>query len=303
MTHCGAGRRAGRLRAAQWLPAVLLLMTASAATAHEQTDFLPDQILKKVGFDQKLNEQVPLDLQFRDETGKSIQLQQYFGSKPVMLVPLYYKCGMLCPEEMNILIDSLKELKFSAGHQFEIVVLSIDPRETPRDAALTKTDWVKRYGRKGTDAGWHLLTGEESAIERLTQAIGFKYVYDTRTRQYAHPDGLLLLTPRGKIARYFYSLNYPPRDLRFGLIEASENRIGSPLDVLWLSCYHYNPLTGRYSVGIMEMVRLGAVVTLLGLIAMVGGMGLRERARRDRTDAGGVAAAGEVPNLPGPAAH
>lgn len=250
------------------------------AGAHERTEDLSDEILKKVGFDQRLNQQVPLGLSFRDETGKAVRLQDYFAAKPVMLVPLYYKCGMLCPEEMNLLIDSLKEIKFSPGQQFEVLVLSIDPRETPKDAANVKPGWMARYGRAGAQSGWHLLTGQQASIESLTQAIGFRYAFDARTGQYAHPDGVVILTPHGKIARYFYSLNFPVRDLRFGLIEASESKIGSPIDVLWLSCYHYNPLTGKYSVGIMSIVRLSAALTLLGLIAMVAGMSWRDRRRK-----------------------
>ncbi|MBV9865531.1 MAG: SCO family protein [Abitibacteriaceae bacterium] len=253
---------------------LILISSVAPLWAHEAQDDLPDDIIKKIGFDQKLDQQVPLDLNFRDDTGKDVRFQQYFGKKPVMVVPLYYKCGMLCPEEMKLLIDSLKELKFDVGKDFQLVVLSIDPRETPADAANTKKDWLKQYGRAGTEAGWHLLTGQQTAIGSLTQAIGFRYAFDAKTGQYAHPDGVVILTPEGKVARYFYSLNYPSRDLRFALVEASKNQIGSPVDYLWLQCYHYNPVTGKYSIGVLALVRLGALLTMVGLGSLIGGLSL-----------------------------
>lgn len=258
----------------------LCVATVQPVMAHQSQDDLPDDIIKKIGFDQKLDQQVPLDLNFRDESGQTVRLDAYFGKKPVMLVPLYYKCGMLCPEEMKLLVDSLKELKFSVGKDFDLVALSIDPRETPADAANTKQGWVTQYGRPGTANGWHLLTGQETQIESLTRAIGFRYAFDAKTGQYAHPDGIVIVTPKGKIARYFYSLNYPSRDLRFGLIEASQNKIGSVLDQVWLSCYHYNPVTGKYSIGVMALVRMMALVTLVLLVGLVGGLNKWDKRRR-----------------------
>lgn len=262
--------------------------------AHQSQDDLPDDIIKKIGFDQKLDQQVPLDLTFRDESGKTVRLDEYFGKKPVMLVPLYYKCGMLCPEEMKLLVDSLKELKFSVGKDFDLVALSIDPRETPADAANTKQGWVGQYGRPGTEGGWHLLTGQETQIETLTRAIGFRYAFDAKSGQYAHPNGIVIITPHGKIARYFYSLNYPARDLRFGLIEASQNKIGSVLDQVWLSCYHYNPVTGKYSIGVMALIRMSALVTLVLLGGLVVGLNRWDKRRRaqDGADAAGAGRSG-----------
>ncbi|MDQ3815492.1 MAG: SCO family protein, partial [Armatimonadota bacterium] len=235
--------------------------------------------------DQRLNEQVPLDLRFKDEAGKSVRLGDYFGKKPALLMPLYYRCSMLCPEEMNILIDSLKELKFTIGKEFDVIVLSIDPHEIPADAANAEQEWVQRYGR-GTTAGWHLLTGEEPAIRQLTQAIGFRYVYDATQKEYAHPDGFVILTPHGKVARYFYRFEYPARDLRFGLIEASANKIGSPLDYIWLQCYHYNPVTGQYSFAVMGVLRLFcAGLVVFGLLWIVASL-LREKRAQLKVEPG-----------------
>lgn len=249
---------------------------SAPARAHSDNE-TQEAVRAQIRFDQKLNAQIPLDAAFRDETGRSVQLHEYFGKKSVMLVPLYYKCAMLCPEEMSLLSDSLNEIKFDPGKQFELVLLSIDPRETPADAAATKKDWIQRYGRPGTEAGWHLLVGKEAEIKRVTQAIGFGYAYDAKKDEYAHPDGLVIVTPMGKIARYFYGFQYAPRDLRFGLIEASANKIGSPLDYLWLQCYHYNPVTGQYTVGIMGVLRLFSIGLILFGLMWIAASVLRER--------------------------
>jgi len=237
----------------------------------------PDDLIKKVRLEQKLDAAVPLDIAFRDETGQTVPLRQYFGKKPVMINLIQYRCTMLCSQEMKVLAQSLKQMKFTIGDQFNVITVSIDAREQPALAAEYRTGYVKAYGRPGAAAAWHFLTGDSASIQRLADAIGYHFVYDARTDQFAHPDGVVVLTPQGKIARYFFRLEYPPRDLSFALIEAAANRIGSPLDALALLCYHYNPVTGKYSVGFMELVRLAGIATVLLMAAGVAGMSLYGR--------------------------
>ncbi|MBW3621810.1 MAG: SCO family protein [Armatimonadetes bacterium] len=237
-----------------------------------------DEIIQNVRLEQKLNGQVPLNLQFMDDSGKTVRLSRYFGEKPVMLIPIQYRCTMLCNEELNALTRSLKELKFNIGDQFNLLAVSIDHRETPAIAAEKKLSYIKEYGRPGGADGWRFLTGDKASIRALTDSMGFYFAYDPKTDQYAHPDGVMILTPQGKIARYFFRLEYPAKDLRYGLIEASQNKIGSPLDYLALLCFHYNPMTGTYSVAIMKVMRLAAVGTVLFLA-----LGILWLRRRDRT--------------------
>ena len=252
-----------------------------------------EEMLKTVRLDQKLNGQVPLDVAFRDETGKSVRLGDYLGTKPVMLVMIQYRCTMLCTEQMNILMDSLKRLKFTPGDEFNLLVVSIDPKEDPQLAAEVKASYLKEYRRPEAAAGWHFLTGEKASIDRLADAVGYHYVYDQRTEQYAHPDGVIILTPAGKIARYFFSLLYPAPALRFGLIEAADGKIGTLMDGIALLCYHYNPVTGTYTVAFMKVLRIAAIGTLLALCAAVLILRLRERDRRGRGgQVGGEAALG-----------
>ena len=226
-----------------------------------------DELIQQVRLDQKLDAQVPLGLPFMDDAGRQVKLGDYFGEKPVMLIPIQYRCTMLCNEELNALSRSLKEMNFSIGDQFTLLALSIDPRETSAIAAEKKQTYIKEYGRPGAAEGWRFLTGTEPNIKALTDSIGFHFAYDAKTDQYAHPDGVMILTPQGRVARYFFRLEYPAKDLRYGIIEASQNRIGTPLDYLALLCFHYNPTTGTYSVAIMKVVRLAAVATVL-LIAL-----------------------------------
>jgi protein SCO1/2 len=249
-----------------------------------QSSASPDDLIKKVRLEQKLDAPVPLDITFRDETGQRVPLRQYFGSKPVMLNLIQYRCTMLCSQEMKVLADSLKEMKFNVGDQFTLLTVSIDPREQPDLAADYKSGYLKQYGRPGAAAGWHFLTGDEASIRRLADAIGYHFVFDSRTNQFAHPDGVIVLTPQGKVARYFFSLRYPARDLRFALIEAANNRIGSPLDAFALLCYHYNPLTGKYSIAFMAIVRLAGLASILLLGAGVIALGLRGRHDRERIE-------------------
>jgi len=217
--------------------------------------------LRNVGLDQKLNEQVPLVLSFRDESGRAVPLSSYFGNKPVILALVYYQCPMLCTQILNGLVISLRGMSLESGRDFEVVSVSIDPTETPELAARKKAEYLRRYAK--SSMGWHFLTGAEPQIKELAQAVGFRYAYDARTKQYAHASAIMVLTPSGRLSKYFYGIEYAPRDLRLGLVEASENKIGSPVDQLLLYCYHYDPSTGKYSAIVLNIVRLAGALTLL----------------------------------------
>jgi len=226
--------------------------------------------LREVKIEQRLNEQVPLDLQFKDETGRTVQLREYFhGSRPVILALVFYKCPMLCNQILSGLTAGLRAQSFDAGREFDVLTVSFDPRETPELAAEKKQSYLERYNRPGTERGWHFLTGDEMNIRRLTDAAGFRYNYDEKTNQFAHASGIMLLTPEGKLSRYFYGVEYNPRDLRLGLVEASNNKIGSAVDQLLLYCFHYDPATGRYGPVVINIMRLGGVVTVLGIGALI----------------------------------
>ena len=255
---------------------VLLATLVVPGHAQETRPAVPGNL----GIDQRLNAQVPFDLVFRDETGRSVQFGDYFGSKPVVLALVYYQCPMLCPLVLDGLVSSLRVLSFTAGSQFTVVVVSFNPRETPELAAAKKATSLQRYTRPGAEGGWHFLTGEEQAIARLAGAVGFRYTYDAAQDQYAHASGIVVLTPQGKIARYFYGIEYAPRDLRLGLVEAAANKIGSPIDQLLLLCYHYNPATGKYSALVLDAVRLGGAATVLALGTFLVVMWRREMTRQ-----------------------
>ena len=256
---------------------LFFLLTISPAKAdHGSGDITPLDI----AFDQKLNEQVPLELDFLDEAGQPVQLGDYLGEKPVILVLAYYECRTLCNIVLNGLVESLNKIEFDIGDQFEVITVSIDPRETPALAAAKKEAYVESYGRAKAGEGWHFLTGQQASIEQLAETVGIRFVYDEDTDQYAHPAGVIVLTPQGKIARYFYGIDYQPTDLRLGLVEASQNKIGSPVDQLLLLCYHYDPVTGRYSLLITNVVRLAGLATVLLLGGFVTVMLRREREGR-----------------------
>jgi protein SCO1/2 len=271
-----------------WVAFPLLLLAAGAGQAQP---VLPP-VLRDVGFDQRLDEQVPLDLTFRDETGRPVQLREYFGRKPVILVLAYYRCPMLCTEVLNGVVRALLEMSLTVGKDFNVLTVSFDPREMPDLAAAKKKTYLERYGRPGAEEGWHFLTGDPEPIKRLTAAVGFRYVYDELHEQYAHPSGIMVLTPAGKISRYFYDVRYSPGDLRLGLVEASENRIGSPVDQVLLYCFHYDPVEGKYGPAVMNFVRLGGVLTLLALGWF---MFVLWRHERHRIKAEAETAAGTVP--------
>ena len=241
--------------------------------------------LRDVAFDQKLNAQVPPDLVFLSEAGKSVRLGDYFTEKPVIVALVYYDCQDLCPLVLENLARTLRAVSFVAGKQFEVVIVSFDPRDLSSVAAAKKAEFVQRYGRRGVEEGLHFLTGEEASIRSLTGAVGFQYNYDAKTGQYGHAAGIVVLTPQGKVSRYFYGIEYSPRDLRLSLVEASENKIGSPIDQLLLFCYHYDPTTGKYSIVITNILRLAGLATVLVLGTFVLVMVRRERsgARRKVT--------------------
>ena len=236
-------------------------------------------LLRDVGIDQKLNSQIPLDLVFRDEAGNEVRLEQYFGQKPVVLVLAYYDCPMLCTIVLNGVLHSLKELKYNVGREFEVVTVSFDPTEKPSLAAAKKAIYVGLYGRPNAGAGWHFLTGEEPSIRQLTEAVGFRYNYDPQTKQYFHATGIMVITPDGRLARYFYGIQYPSGNLRLGLVEASEGKIGSPVDQVLLYCSQYDPATGKYSVIVSHVLKLAALATVLSLAGLILAMSLgRKRA-------------------------
>jgi protein SCO1/2 len=227
--------------------------------------------LSHVGIDQKLNEQLPLDLEFRNESGEVVKLGDYFGKKPVVLSLVYYQCPMLCNQVLNGMVSALRVMAFRPGEEFEVVTVSFDARETVALAAAKKrtyVDYLPEDKRAGATSGWHFLTGDEMNIKRLTATVGFRYHFDEATNQFAHASAIYVVTPQGKLARYFYGIEYAPRDLRLGLIEASENKIGSPVDQLLLYCYHYDPATGKYGAVVMNMIRLGGIATLMAMVTL-----------------------------------
>ena len=219
--------------------------------------------LENVGIQQHLDAQVPPDLTFRDDSGKTVKLGDYFGRKPLILNLVYYNCTMLCGEALAGLSSAMRLVKFDVGNQFDVITVSFDPRETPEMAAAKKIDYVKRYGRANAAAGWHFLTGQADSINALTKAVGFQYQYDSKSNQFAHATAIMVLTPQGRISRYFYGVDFPPKDLRMGLVEASQGKIGNAVDAVLLYCYHYDPETGKYGAMVANILRLAAAATIL----------------------------------------
>lgn len=254
----------------------LLFAGILPARAHDGT---PDDLLNQVGFEQRLDVQVPLDLSFRDEVGKAVHLGDYFGTRPVILTLNYFECPNLCTLVLSGLGAGLRSVSLHMGQAFDVVSVSIDPREQPDLAAAKKATYLARYGRPGDEAGWHFLTGEQGSITQLARAVGFRYAYDARQDQFAHPAGIVILTPQGKIARYFYGIEFAPRDLRLGLVEASAGKIGTPIDQVLLRCYHYDPAMGAYTLAIENAVRLASVATVLLVGVTLFALFRRERRR------------------------
>jgi len=242
--------------------------------------------LRDIGIEQRLNEQVPLDLNFRDEAGQTVRLGDYFGKRPVVVSLVYYNCPKLCNLVLNGLVGGVKTLPYTVGKEFDVVTVSFDPREGAADATAKKQLVRHDYGRAGDaasfDAGWHFLTGDKAAIDALASAVGFKYAFDTASNQYAHASGVMIATPEGKLSHYFYGIEYAPRDLKLGLVEASAGKIGSAVDKLTLYCFHYDPTTGKYGPAIMNIMRLTGVVTVAGLVVLI--WVLQRRRRRDEPE-------------------
>jgi protein SCO1/2 len=241
-------------------------------------------ILKEIGFDQRLGEKIPLGLAFKDETGKDVQLGDYFGKKPVVLSLVYYQCPMLCTLSLNGLAGALEVLSFVPGHEFEVLTVSFDPKEGPVLAAAKKKAYMARYKRAGANKGWHFLTGSQDSIDALTKAVGFRYAWDAETKQFAHPAGVVVLTPEGTISQYLFGVEYSPKDLRLALVDSARGKIGSVLDQALLLCYRYDPSRGRYSASILNLVRLGGLVTVLALGGFILTMATRRREKASSPD-------------------
>lgn len=242
---------------------------AAQLTGPVQNIGVRPELLKEVGIDQKLNSSIPLDLVFRDEAGNAVKLSQFFGQGPVVLSLVYYDCPMLCTQVLNALDRSFKDVPMDIGKDFGVVTVSIDPSETPKLASAKRDLYAGIYGRPGGAAGWHFLTGEQSQIRQLADAVGFRYAYDADSKQFAHASAVMVLTPNGKISRYFYGIQYPSRDMRLGLVEASEGKIGSPVDQVLLFCYHYDPVTGKYGLLISRVIKASGLLTVLAIGILV----------------------------------
>jgi protein SCO1/2 len=270
VSHFAIGRTAVLAGAMALISAVVSAQGAEGlrATPGVPSSQMPVE-LQQVEFAQRLNETLPLDLMFTDESGRSVALGEYFSRRPVILAFVYYDCPMLCSQVMNGVTSALVALDETAGRDYEVVAVSFDPRDTPIAAAAKKKSYVDRYGRFGAADGFHFLTGSESSVKALTEAAGFKYAWDEKTQQFAHASGFVVATPQGRLSRYFFGIEYAPRDLKFALIESSAGRVGNLIDQVLLYCYHYDPATGSYSFVAMKAVQMGGALTLLALVGFV----------------------------------
>jgi protein SCO1/2 len=245
-----------------------MLLAASAA----QAQMIPDNVgqssnglppaLVNVGFDPELHKQIPPDAAFTDENGRSVQLKEYFGKKPVVLAFVYFTCPMLCNQVEQTLVGTLKMISFNPGADYQVVFISFDPSDTPDAALKKKHEAMSRFARPGTEPGWHFLTGSKEAIDVVTKAADFRFNHDPKTKLFGHASGILLLTPDGRISRYFFGVDYPPSNVRLGLVDASSGKIGTPVDHILLFCYQYDPTKARYSATVLTVIRMGGVVTL-----------------------------------------
>jgi len=247
---------------------------SGAGVAHAQDLFVQNpggrpEVLKNVGLDQKLNAQVPLDLTFKDERGATVTIGQLVQGKPAILTLVYYQCPMLCTEVLNGTLNSLKEVPLEIGKDFSVITVSIDPTEKPVLADAKQIMYAGLYGRRGAVSGWHFLTGDEEQIQKLAAAVGFRFVYDKESSQFAHASGMMVMTPEGRLSRYFYGIAYPPRDVRLALVEASAGKIGSTVDEILLFCFHYDPVTGKYAVTILNVVRAMGALSALAIALMI----------------------------------
>jgi len=259
------------------------MASAPAAAGYKRDPATPasqlPRALREIGFDQNLDQPVPLDTTFRDERGAAVRLGDYFGKRPVVLVFAYYDCPMLCTLVINGLSSALGVLSLEPGKDFEIVTVSFNPADTPASAAAKKKMYLERYPRAGAADHWHFLTGDPPSIARLTKAAGFRYAWDADTKQFAHPSGVIVLTPDGRLARYLFGIEYGPRDLRYAIIEASDGKVGNAADTLLLYCYHYDPMTGRYGLVVMRALRIAGGVTVVALGAFILVMVRKEQSR------------------------
>ncbi len=241
--------------------------SAFSQTTNSQTAWKP-AALRSVGIDQKMGVQVPLDVPFTDESGRAVTLRQY-SAKPVILALVYYQCPSLCNMVLNGVVRSAKSLKMTAGEEFDVVAVSFDPHETPEMAAAKKAAYMREYERAGSERGWHFLTGAEASSHSLADAVGFHYAYDALTNQYAHASAIIVLTPEGRTTQYFYGIEYPARDLRLALVEASHNRIGSAIDQVMLYCYHWDPARGKYGLVIQNVLQIAGLLTVGSLVTFM----------------------------------
>ncbi|MGI9101214.1 MAG: SCO family protein [Terriglobales bacterium] len=274
------------------IAAVAVLFSASLAAGQMgppplQAATPPPQILSSIAIDQNLKTQLPLDTPFLDESGKTVKLGDYFGKRPVILSLVYYECPMMCTEVLNGMVSAFGVLKFDIGRDFDVVTISFDAREKPELARQKQAMYVRRYGRAGADRGWHFLTGTQPSIDAVTKAVGFHYQWDQQTQQFAHATAIMLLTPQGKIAQYYYGVEYSPRDLRLGLIEASQGHMGTVVDQVLLYCYHYDPRTGRYGAIISRALQIGGAITIVVLGGFMILMFKLEPKSQKRISAGG----------------
>ncbi len=252
-----------------WLAALAVALLPSAAAAQQRPTEAPihpqQQLLKKIHIEQRLGERAPLDAPFVDSTGRAVQLGDVLGDRPVILALVYHECPKLCNQVLHGLMTALRGIDYTAGKDFDVLVVSFDPRETPKLAAGRKQGFVRLYDREGTADGFHFLTGEEDSIRKLTEAVGFNYAWDDRSAQYAHASAIMVLAPDGTISKYFYGIDYNTRDLRFGLVDASAGKVGTLADAILLLCFHYDPTTGKYGLIISRVIQLGGVLTVLCL--------------------------------------
>jgi len=269
----------------------LCLAVCGAFSQMPDIEFKPEpsvNISTEIGLDQKLNGRVPLDAAFTDESGGPVRLQQYFGKKPVIMALVYYKCPKLCNQVLNGLLATMRVMKFDAGKEFEVVLVGIDPRETPQVAAGKKNSYVESYDRPGAENGWHFLTGQETQIKRVADAVGYRYKFDKNMNQYVHPAGLVVATPAGKLAQYFYGMEYASRDLGFALMEASEERIGSLAEQVIFYCFMYDPATGKYGLAIMRVLQVMGIATVLTLGALIFVLSRRTRGKSGHASRNGA---------------
>ena len=257
--------------------AIVFVLIVAAPIAAQPAQ--PSSVLEQVGIDQQLGATIDMNLVFRDEGGKGVRLGDLFHGKPVIFAPVYYACSSLCPMSLNSLVQNLRILKFNAGQEFEIITFSFDPKETPSMAADAKAHYLRDYNRPNTSNGWHFLTGDDASIQALTKSIGFHYAWDNDSAQWAHATGIIVATPEGKIAQYFYGLEFSARDLRLSLVEASSGKIGTLADKVLLYCYHYNPATGKYGIVIMRSLRIFGAFTAVALFGFMFVMFHAERKR------------------------